>query len=72
MLLVARYAFDQKLPELLKILLIGLAVWFVPDTLVSAYFGAYFNVAINIAILVAALIPLVGGEKALKRIVKNP
>jgi len=71
-LLVARYAFDRKLPELLRILLVGLVVWYVPDTLISAYFSAYFNVAINTVILIAALIPLVAGEKALKKTVKNP
>ena len=72
MLLVSRYAFDQRLPELLRILLIGLVVWFVPDTLISVYFGAYFNVIINTVILVAASIPLVAGEKALKRTGQSP
>lgn len=67
MLLVAKYAFDHRLPELLRTLLIGLLVWFVPDTLISAYFGAYFNVVINTIILIAVLTPLVAGEKALKR-----
>lgn len=72
MLLVAKYAFDKRLPELLRILLIGLVVWFVPDTLISVYFCAYFNVVINTVILVAASIPLVAGEKALKRTGQSP
>ncbi len=71
MLLVARYAFDQRLPELLRILLIGLVVWFVPDTLISMYFCAYFNVGINVVIFVAASIPLLAGRRVLKRTSKS-
>ena len=59
--------FDHRMPEPLRILLVGPGVWFVPDTLISAYFSAYFNVVINTVILIADLIPLVAGEKALKR-----
>ncbi|MBS7622538.1 hypothetical protein KEJ39_02525 [Candidatus Bathyarchaeota archaeon] len=72
MLLVSRYAFDQQLPQLLRMLLVGLLVWFVPDTLISAYFCAYFNVAINMVILVAAAIPLIAGERLLKGSIRNP
>lgn len=67
MLLVARYAFDRRMPQLLRMLLVGLVVWFVPDTLVSAYFGAYFNVIINIMIFSAASIPLIAGQRVLKK-----
>jgi len=67
MLLVGRYAFDQKLPELLRILLIGLVVWFVPYTFISAYFSAYFNVVINSVVLAVASTPLIAGQKVLKK-----
>jgi hypothetical protein len=71
-LLVVRYAFHRRLPQLLRMLLAGLLVWFIPDTLISAYFCAYFNVAINLVILVAAVIPLIAGERLLKTVVQNP
>ena len=69
MLLVARYAFAHRAPNLLKTILASLIVWFVPDTLVTIYFGAYFNVIINIVILLAASVPLIAGQSILKKTV---
>ena len=58
MLLVARYAFMNEKPELLRLLLYGLLVWAPVDMAVSVYYQAWFNVALNLAILVLAGVPL--------------
>ena len=58
MLLVARYAFINEKPELLRLLLYGLLVWAPVDMVVSVYYQAWFNVALNLAILVLAGVPL--------------
>jgi hypothetical protein len=58
MLLVARYAFMNEKPELLRLLLYGLLVWAPVDLVVSVYYQAWFNVALNLAILALAGVPL--------------
>ena len=65
MVLVARYAFSEGKPELLRLILYGLLVWAPIDMAVSIYYGAWFNVALNIAILTLAGIPLVLAERHL-------
>jgi hypothetical protein len=66
-LLVARYAFNERKPELLRILLYGLLAWAPVDMVVSIFYGAWFNVALNLIIVVAAGIPLILAERLLKR-----
>jgi CDP-diglyceride synthetase len=58
MLLVARYAFMNEKPELLRLLLYGFLVWAPIDMVVSIYYQAWFNVALNLAILALAGVPL--------------
>ena len=58
MLLVARYAFTERKPELLRLLLYGLIAWAPIDMAVSLFYGAWFNVVLNLAILVLAGLPL--------------
>lgn len=58
---VGRYAFAQKNSFLLKVILVGLIIWFIPDTAISVYLEAYFNVIVNTIILIAALIPILYG-----------
>ena len=58
MLLVARYAFMNEKPELLRLLLYGFLVWAPVDMVVSVYYQAWFNVALNLAILALAGVPL--------------
>lgn len=65
MFLVARYAFSEGKPELLRLILYGLLVWAPIDMTVSIYYGAWFNVVLNIAILALAGIPLVLAERHL-------
>ena len=64
-LFVARYAFVHRVPYLLKIILASVVVWYIVDTLMSAYFEAYFNVVLNSIILIAAAIPLIAGQRVL-------
>jgi len=66
MVLVARYAFSEGKPELLRLILYGLLVWAPIDMTVSIYYGAWFNVVLNIAILALAGIPLVLAERHLR------
>jgi len=66
MFLVARYAFSEGKPELLRLILYGLLVWAPIDMTVSIYYArAWFNVVLNIAILALAGIPLVLAERHL-------
>ena len=58
---VGRYAFVQRNSFLLKAVLVGLVIWFIPDTAISVYLEAYFNVIVNMIILIAALIPIMYG-----------
>lgn len=58
MLLVARYAFAQERPELLRLLLYGLLIWAPVDMAVSIFYGAWFNVVLNLGILAFAGVPL--------------
>jgi len=67
MLLVSRYAFAMRKPELLRMLLYGLLAWGPVDMAVSIFYGAWFNVALNLIIMVAAGIPLVIAERSLKQ-----
>ena len=64
-LLVSWYAFRQGIPHLIRYILIGLVAWFIPDTLISAYFNVTFNVIVNIIFLLLAGIPLYLSQKAL-------
>lgn len=43
---------------------VGLAVWFVLDTFMSAYTQAYFNVGVNVLLAVLAGIPLLMTRKS--------
>jgi hypothetical protein len=57
-LLVARYAFTNEKPELLRLLLYGFLVWAPADMVISVYYQAWFNIALNLVILALAGIPL--------------
>ncbi len=66
MLLVARYAFAEGRPELLRLIMYGLLAWAPVDMAVSVYYGAWFNVALNLAILALAGVPLLLAERRLR------
>ena len=58
LLLVGRIAFRKNDPELMKALLLGLALWLIMEGLFSAYLGIWFNVGVDIAVLVLFSFPL--------------
>lgn len=60
---LAKYPFARKEKWSSDCLLLGMAGWFVVDTLMSAYTGAYFNVAFNVAALCLVAVPLVVTRK---------
>ncbi len=56
---VAHYPFKKKEKWAWNSVLIGLLLWYVIDTPVSAYYKVYFNVLFNTVVFVVALLPLV-------------
>jgi len=64
LLLVGRTAFRNKDRELLKGILIGIAVWLVIEAAFSAYLGVWFNVGVDAAVLILFSIPII---KAIKK-----
>jgi hypothetical protein len=56
---VGRFAFQRNDPELMKLLLYGIAVWLVVEGLFSAYLGVWFNVGVDIGVLALFGIPLI-------------
>ena len=56
---LARYPFARREKWSHNCLLLGIAGWFVVDTLMSAYTKAYFNVAFNALALIFLVLPLV-------------
>jgi vacuolar-type H+-ATPase subunit I/STV1 len=65
--LIARYAFTERRPELLRILLYGLLAWAPVDMAVSIFYGAWFNVALNLVIISAAGTLLILTERRLRQ-----
>ena len=56
--LLGRLAFRRNDAALLKIMLIGIAVWLVVEALFSLYLGVFFNVGVDIAVLLLFGLPL--------------
>jgi len=54
---LGRLAFRRKDPELMKIMLLGIAVWLIIEALFSAYLGVLFNVGVDFAVLLLFSIP---------------
>ena len=59
LLFAGRLAFRRNDTELMKILLVGLAVWLVVEALFSLYFGVFFNVVVDVAVLALFSLPLI-------------
>lgn len=60
---IAYYPFRAKEPWAWTCIGVGFIVWFVIDTVISAYYHAGFNVLINIIFLLFALLPLLFTRK---------
>ena len=56
--LLGRLAFRRNDAALLKIMLVGIAVWLVVEVLLSLYLGVFFNVGVDIAVLLLFGLPL--------------
>ena len=64
--LLGRLAFRRDDAALMKIMLIGIAVWLVVEALFSLYLGVLFNVGVCIAVLLLFGLPLVIGIRQTK------
>jgi len=64
--LLGRLAFRRDDAALMKIMLIGIAVWLVVEALFSLYLGVLFNVGVCIAVLLLFGLPLVIGIRHIK------
>ena len=64
---VVSYPFKKKEKWARNCLIVGLLVWFVLDTSLSAICKVYFNVAFNTALLVLVMLPLVFTRKEFVR-----
>jgi hypothetical protein len=60
---IARYPFNKKERWAWNCLVLGLLVWFVLDTSLSAFYKVYFNVAFNTVLLILAMLPIVFTRK---------
>ncbi len=60
---VARYPFSKKEKWAWSCLVLGLLVWFVLDTSLSAFYKVYFNVVFNTALLILTMLPVVFTRK---------
>ena len=49
--LLGRLAFRRNDAALLKIMLVGIAVWLAVEVSLSLYLGVFFNVGVDIAVL---------------------
>ena len=59
--LLGRLAFRRDDAALMKIMLIGIALWLVVEALFSLYLGVLFNVGVCIAVLLLFGLPLIIG-----------
>lgn len=69
--LLGRLAFRRNDIELMKILLIGIAVWLIIEALFSAYLGVFFNVGVDFAVLFLFGFPLIKSIRKLKSVDKK-
>jgi len=64
---VGRIAFRRNDSELLKALILGLAVWLVVEAAFSIYFAVWFNVGVDIAVLALFSVPLLKAIALMKK-----
>lgn len=55
--LLGRLVVRRKDPELMKIMLIGVAVWLMIEAVFFAYLGVFFNIGVDIAVLALFAVP---------------
>ncbi len=59
--LVGHLAFRRNDAELMKLMVIGIAVWLLVEALFSLYLGVFFNVGVDVAVLLLFGLPLIIG-----------
>jgi len=64
---LGRLAFHRNDIELMKIMLLGIAVWLIIEAVFSAYLGVYFNAGVDFAVLTLLGIPLIIAIKKSKK-----
>ena len=65
--LIGRVGFRRNDTELLRFLLIGIAVWLLIEAAFSARFGVWFNVGVDVGVLALFSIPLLARLRAASR-----
>jgi hypothetical protein len=65
--LLGRLAFRRNDIALMKVMLLGIAVWLIIEALFSAFLGVFFNVGVDFAVLVLFAFPLIKSIRNLKR-----
>jgi hypothetical protein len=58
MIFIAHVPFKERLPWAWNCFAAGVAMWFIFDTTLSAYYHVFFNVGFNIILLVLLALPL--------------
>jgi hypothetical protein len=64
LLFVGTMALRRHDAELLKCLLLGIAVWLTIEALFSARFGVWFNVGVDVVVLLLLSAPLIWGIRS--------
>jgi hypothetical protein len=64
---LGRLAFRRKDIELMKIMLLGIAVWLIIEAMFSAFLGVFFNVGVDFVVLALFGIPIIKSIRELKR-----
>ncbi len=65
--LVGRVAFRRKDAELMKALLLGIAIWLIVEAAFSVRFGVWFNVGVDAGVLTLFAVPLVASIRAARK-----
>ncbi len=65
--LVGRVAFRRKDTELMKALLLGIAIWLIVEAAFSVRFGVWFNVGVDAGVLTLFAVPLVASIRAARK-----
>lgn len=58
--------FSRREPWARDAIALGLAVWFIVDTLMTAYTEAYFNMGVNVLLIVLAGLPMLATRRDLR------
>lgn len=64
---LGRTAFRRNDAELMRPILLGLAVWLLVEAVASARFGVWFNVGVDMGVLALFAIPLIIGIRSAEK-----